>query len=249
MIMAETPGDASDVPARYTAMRAPGSIPAVQEQQDKIASDEQPGDTDTGAFQVVGDEYLLRFATPADAGQLFDLATDPAVTRFFSWGPYKTIDEPLVYIESLAAKRASGALLEFVIVERATDEIQGVTGLTEFSQRDRRAVVGSWIGHRYWGTGVNKASKSLVLGLGFRLLGLTRISAYSHVRNGRSAAALERIGFHSEGVLKAWHWHRGEPQDVTIHCMLRDQYQHTAMATDAIEFVGVVPDGFAVTGD
>jgi ribosomal-protein-alanine N-acetyltransferase len=200
--------------------------------------------TADNGFQVVGPEHLLRFATLDDAQQLFDLARDPAVTRFFSWGPYQSIDEPIAYIKSLKPKRDSGALLEFVIVERATGEIQGVTGLTEFSPRDRRAVVGSWMGHRHWGSGVNQASKSLVLALGFRRLGLNRVSAYSHVDNGRSATALERIGFHPEGVLKSWHWHGGEPQDVTIHCMLKDQYGHTAMADDQIEFDGDPPQPF-----
>lgn len=197
-------------------------------------------------LQVVGPEYLLRLATPDDAGQLFELGKDPAVTRFFSWGPYNSIDEPLAYIESLTGKRDSGALLEFLIVERATDAIVGVTGLTEFSLRDRRAVVGSWLGHRHWGTGVNLASKALVLHLGFKHLGLERISAYSHVRNGRSKSALERIGFHAEGVLQAWHYHRGEPQDVTLHCLLRDQYLRTESATHAIEVTGSVPAAFVV---
>ncbi len=202
--------------------------------------------TAAGGFQVVGADHLLRFAGADDAPQLLELASDPEVTRYFSWGPYSSVDEPLAYVKSLPAKRVSGALLEFVIVERSSGEIQGVTGLTEFSLRDRRAVVGSWIGRRHWGTGVNKASKSLVLALGFRLLGLTRISAYSHVLNGRSATALERIGFHPEGVLEAWHWHRGEPQDVTIHCMLRDHYQRTELAADTVEFVGQPPRQYVV---
>jgi ribosomal-protein-alanine N-acetyltransferase len=200
-----------------------------------------------GDFQVIGHTHLLRFATRDDADQLLGLASDPAVTRFFSWGPYRSIDEPLAYIDSLAEKRARGALLEFVIVERASGQITGVTGLTEFSKRDRRAVVGSWMGHRHWGTGVNQASKSLVLGLGFRRLGLNRISAYSHVNNGRSAKALERIGFRPEGVLHAWHWHRGEPQDVTLHCLLREQYEQTEMAGDEIEFAGDLPSRFIAT--
>ncbi|MBJ7347665.1 MAG: GNAT family N-acetyltransferase [Thermoleophilaceae bacterium] len=200
----------------------------------------------TTGFQVIGSDYLLRYATHEDAPQLFDLASDPAVTRFFSWGPYTSIDQPLAYISSLEPKRVDGSLLEFVIVERATDKILGVTGLTEFSRRDHRAVVGSWLGHKYWGTGINQASKSLVLAMGFRKLGLGRISAYSHVRNGRSEAALERVGFRAEGILRAWHWHRGAPQDVNIHCMLHDQYQHTKFSSDPVEFVGEPPPAFVL---
>lgn len=196
-------------------------------------------------LQVVGNEYLLRFATPDDAEQLFELGTDPAVTRFFSWGPYTSIEQPLAYIEDLKAKRDAGALLEFVIEQRETGLIVGVTGLTEFSKRDHRAVVGSWLGHKYWGSGINAASKSLVLALGFRHLGLERISAYSHVRNGRSKSALERIGFVNEGILHAWHWHHGEPQDVNIHCLQREIYARSDIGSDTIEVTGTIPPAFA----
>ncbi len=195
-------------------------------------------------LKVVGADYMLRLAVPEDAAQLFELASDPAVSRFFSWGPYTSIDQPLAYIESLKESRASGRLLEFVIVENATDKIVGVTGLTEFSRRDRRAVVGSWLGHKYWGTGVNLASKSLILSLGFNELGLERISSYSHVRNGRSKAALERIGFVNEGILHSWHRHRGEPQDVNIHCLLRELFMRSEIGAYEVTVTGTVPPPF-----
>lgn len=201
-------------------------------------------DADATDLQVVGSEYMLRFATPDDAEQLFELGSDPAVTRFFSWGPYTSIDQPLGYIESLKPARDSGRLLEFVIVQRETNLIVGVTGLTEFSKRDRRAVVGSWMGHKYWGTGVNLASKSLVLSLGFNHLGLERISAYSHVRNGRSKAALERLGFVNEGILHNWHRHRDEPQDVYIHCLLKELFLRSDVGSDDVTVTGTVPSAF-----
>lgn len=207
------------------------------------AATEDPAD-----LQVIGEEYMLRFATPDDAEQLFELGSDPAVTRFFSWGPYTSIEQPLAYIESLKLSRDSGRLLEFVIVKRAEDRIVGVTGLTEFSKRDRRAVVGSWMGHKYWGTGVNLASKALVLSLGFNHLGLERISAYSHVRNGRSKAALERLGFVNEGILHGWHRHRDEPQDVYIHCLLKEIFLRSDAGAFATEFTGTIPAPFRPVG-
>lgn len=237
----------------------PGSIGTVTTQDFEIGSSgtAQDGAADprAGLAEPVGsgasDElvirsrtHLLRFATEDDAAELFELGSDPAVTRFFSWGPYASPDEPLAYVRSLSGKREDGSLLEFVVVDRDSDEIVGVTGLTEFSLRDRRAVVGSWLGHRHWGSGANFASKALVLALGFRHIGLERISAYCHVRNGRSKTALERIGFHSEGVLKSWHWHRGEPQDVHLYCLLREQYMRTEAALQEVELIGNVPPAF-----
>ena len=89
---------------------------------------------------------------PADAGALYRLASDREVTQFFSWGPYTDESEAATYIRSLGRKRAEGERLEFVIVHPQHGVI-GVTGLSEFSLRDRRAVVGTWHGREWWGKG------------------------------------------------------------------------------------------------
>ena len=46
------------------------------------------------AMQVRGPAVTLRYATLADAPALMALGSDPAVTRFFSWGPYTDIEQP-----------------------------------------------------------------------------------------------------------------------------------------------------------
>ena len=71
-----------------------------------------------GAVLVEGPNLSLRYATLDDAPALYELASAPAVTRFFSWGPYTSIEQPRAYIESLQAKREAGTLLDFVIVHR-----------------------------------------------------------------------------------------------------------------------------------
>ncbi len=85
----------------------------------------------------------------------------------------------------------------------------GVTGLSEFSLRDRRAVIGTWHGREWWGSGANRSSKTLVLALAFEGLGLERVTAWCGDDNGRSQKALERLGFVHEGVLRRWHVHQG----------------------------------------
>ena len=36
---------------------------------------------------IRGPSLSLRYARPQDAGALLELASDPEVTRWFSWGP------------------------------------------------------------------------------------------------------------------------------------------------------------------
>src|SRR4051794_5056668 len=91
-----------------------------------------------GDLEVHGPGLSLRYARPEDAPRLFELASDPAVTRYFSWGPYTRERQAIDYITSLARKRAGGERIEFVIDHHEAGVI-GVTGLSEFAVRDRRA--------------------------------------------------------------------------------------------------------------
>lgn len=190
-----------------------------------------------------GPRLSLRYATAADAPALLELGSDPEVTRFFSWGPYREPSEPLAYVESLERQRASGERLEFVIVD--TDDAPiGVTGLSDFSIRDRRATVGTWLGRAHWGTGANRDSKALILAVAFRALGLARVTALTSPGNARSLAALERLGFSPEGVLRAWHRHRGEPRDVAILRLLREDWERGPLARQPVELDGEPPPPF-----
>ena len=195
---------------------------------------------------VRGPLLELRYATAEDAPALFELARDPAVTRFFSWGPYTSVEQPEAYIASLAAKRERGELLDLLVVHPEHGPI-GVTGLSELSRRDRRATVGSWFGHRYWGSGANLESKALICALGFQRLGMTRLTAWANTRNGRSQVALERVGFKREGVLREWHRHGDTLHDVVVFGMLRRGFERSSLAAIPVAFEGTPPPAFDIS--
>ena len=185
---------------------------------------------------VRGPEYSLRYLTRDDAAALFELGRDPDVTRFFSWGPYREESEAREFIDSLERQRESGERLELGIFRG--EQLLGITGLSDFSERDRRAVIGTWLGRGAWGSGANRASKALVLALGFRALGLNRITALASPQNVRSIAALQRLGFVHEGVLRGWHLHAGKPRDVAVLRMMRDEWERTPLAEVPVEIEG-----------
>lgn len=194
---------------------------------------------------VTGPTLSLRYAAAEDAPRLFELASDPAVTRFFSWGPYTEHDQPEAYIASLAAKRERGELLDLLIVHREVGPI-GVTGLSELSARDRRATVGSWFGHPWWGSGANLESKALIAALAFERLGLERLTAWANTRNGRSQVALERVGFKREGVLRAWHRHGERVHDVVVFGMVRAGWERSRLRAVPVTIEGTPPPAFRV---
>jgi ribosomal-protein-alanine N-acetyltransferase len=192
------------------------------------------------AMELRGPAITLRLPEPEDAPALFALARDPDVTRWFSWGPYRGVDEPLRWIAEQEAKRESGEQLDFVIDHREHGPI-GITGLAELSRRDRRAMVGSWLGRRHWGTGANAESKALLAHLAFGVCGLERLGAYSNPENARSTRALERIGFAHEGTLRGWHRHGDRQLDVHVFGLLRVDWPASPLHDVRVAAIGTPP--------
>ena len=60
----------------------------------------------------------------------------------------------------------------------------------------------------------------------------------------RSIAALQRLGFVNEGVLRGWHVHGGEPRDVAVLRMMRDEWERTPLADVDVVIEGDPPARF-----
>ena len=200
------------------------------------------------AFALHGPTLTLRPPQPGDAASLLALASDPEVTRWFSWGPYARIDEPLAYIERCAVQRAAGEQLDLLIVDRERGPA-GITGLSEFGRRDGRCMVGTWLGREFWGGGANRESKALVMHLAFELLGMHRLGAYSNPANERSTRALVGVGLQAEGTLRDWHRHGERWHDVTVFGLLREAWAAGDLAVVDVRIDGRVPSGFAARRD
>jgi [ribosomal protein S5]-alanine N-acetyltransferase len=196
-------------------------------------------------MEVTGPTLTLRYATADDADALFRLGSDPEVTRFFSWGPYTTIEQPLAYIAGLAGERERGERLDMLIVDRRRGPA-GIIGLSECSRRDRRAVVGTWLGRDHWGTGANREAKALIASLAFHKLGLERLGAYADLDNPRSITALERVGFRREGLLRRWHRHGDRVHDVLTYSWLKEEWERSPLAALPVRFEGDPPAPFTV---
>jgi ribosomal-protein-alanine N-acetyltransferase len=193
-----------------------------------------------GVLEVRGPTLTLRYPVAGDAPALLELGSDALTTRWFSWGPYTDVAQPLGYIEGLEAKRDAGVLLDFLVVHEQDGPL-GITGLSEVSARDRRATVGTWFARAFWGSGANRESKALIAALAFEHLGFNRLTAWANTRNGRSQTALERSGFVREGVLRGWHVHDSGIHDVVVFRLLREEWAASPLAAVPVTVSGTAP--------
>ncbi|MDX6720296.1 MAG: [ribosomal protein S5]-alanine N-acetyltransferase [Solirubrobacteraceae bacterium] len=192
---------------------------------------------------LTGPTLRVRIPRLDDAAGLFRQASDPQVTRWFSWGPYESEQQAREYLERLPGERERGVQLDLVVEHLEAGPI-GITGFSEIARRDRRATIGSWLGRDWWGTGANREAKALMCHLGFRLLGLDRIGSYTNVEHVRSQRALERLGFEREGVLRAFHRHGERALDVAVFGLLRWSWEAGPLHDLAFTVAGEPPPLF-----
>jgi len=195
------------------------------------------------AVEVHGPNVRLRIPRDTDSRRLFELASDPEVTRFFSWGPYETEADARAWLATLPGRRESGEALELAIVDR-DDWLIGIIAVLEVSARDRRAVVGIWLGQAYWGTGASAEAEALLAHLVFGPLRMERLAAWVDVRNLRSQRAFERLGYVREGVLRGWHRHGDERRDLVAYAVLREDFEGLEMARVPVTILGDPPAAF-----
>ncbi|WP_235781409.1 GNAT family N-acetyltransferase [Sinomonas notoginsengisoli] len=124
--------------------------------------------------------------------------------------------------ELFAARLADPSALPFTVADGATGALAGTTGLYDVDARLGRAELGgTFFGRPHWGSGMNPASKLLLLQHGFEDLTLSRIAFRVDTRNARSAKALLALGAVYEGTLRAYRpGHDGPRVDAAVFSVL-----------------------------
>lgn len=117
--------------------------------------------------------------------------------------------EPLM-IDYVAAAEADPTRMAFAVIDLSIGSAVGSTSFYELNSSVRRIEIGhTFYGRSSWGTSINPACKLMLMTYAFEDLGLHRLALRCDARNGRSAAAIQRLGAKPEGILRG---HRLRPE-------------------------------------
>ncbi|MET0952471.1 MAG: GNAT family protein, partial [Aeromicrobium sp.] len=126
-------------------------------------------------------------------------------------------------------------LVMWAQVARASGELAGVTTYYDIDPALRTLGIGhTWLGRRFWRTGINTEAKLLLLTRAFEGLGCVRVVWHTDIRNQRSQAAIARLGAQREGVLRKHRVRRdGSWRDTVTYSMTDDEWPAARAALEA----------------
>jgi RimJ/RimL family protein N-acetyltransferase len=133
--------------------------------------------------------------------------------------------EAAAYIAKALQGHAAGHMLPFAIREKTTGEIIGSTRFYDFVPELPRVAIGyTWYAKRWQKSHVNTACKRLLLKYAFESLACVAVEFHTDGRNLDSQRAIERLGAHRDGVLRA---HKRRPDGT-----LRDTVCYSVIASE-----------------
>jgi N-acetyltransferase len=172
---------------------------------------------------LAGDVVVLEPLAPAHHDELVAAASDGRLWELW----YTSVPSPegmRAEIDRRLAERAAGTMLPFT-VRRPGGPAVGMTTYLNIEEDVPRLEIGStWTADSAQRTGVNAASKLLLLGHAFEALGCVAVEFRTHWHNRQSRAAIERLGAKQDGVLRS---HRRMPDG-----SLRDTVVYSVTAAE-----------------
>jgi ribosomal-protein-alanine N-acetyltransferase len=150
---------------------------------------------------LAGPTLQLREVESEDVGSLFELLTDPEVSRYIS-PPPRTLGDFEGFIEWAHRQREAGACVCFAVVPNGLSRAVGMFQVRALEPGFKIAEWGFAMGQAFWSTGLFTEAAVLVAEFAFRTIGVHRLEARAVVENGRGNRVLEKLGAKGEAVLR-----------------------------------------------
>jgi RimJ/RimL family protein N-acetyltransferase len=130
------------------------------------------------------------------------------------------------YVEKALAMQAQGDALPFAVRDLRDGALAGSTRYYEFKADVPRVLIGhTWYAASRQRSHVNTAAKLLLVDHAFHVLGCAAVGWETDILNTRSQRAIERLGAHCDGVLRAHKLrHDGSIRDSVEYSLLADEW-------------------------
>ncbi|MGW0232098.1 GNAT family N-acetyltransferase [Actinopolymorpha singaporensis] len=185
--------------------------------------------TDTFDFPtfptLTSERVVLRQFEPEDAADLFVWRSDPEVQKYNS-EPMRDVRQAAQLIEDLRREYSAQRSIHWAVTLSGEGRAVGLFGFVSWERFHHRAEAGYDLRRDHWGRGIATEALGAMLRFGFTRMRLNRVEAQTIADNHESVRLLQRLGFHREGLRRAYSLEEdGTYHDGAIYGLLRRDYR------------------------
>jgi RimJ/RimL family protein N-acetyltransferase len=159
------------------------------------------------------ERLILREWTPADAGVIYEICSDPEVMRHIGDGSvWETFERAELWMGRVTAAYSEQGYGRYAVVEKESGRVVGSCG---FGKAHGPAGVdfGYVFARSVWGRGYATEAGRACLRYGFEQVGFEEVVADTDIENHASRRVLEKLGFEFRGLKRP----EGEEADATFY--------------------------------
>jgi RimJ/RimL family protein N-acetyltransferase len=181
---------------------------------------------DTAFTRLDTERLTIRRFRSDDLDSFVAYRADADVARFQSWENF-TRAEGVAFIEEMARQHPDtpGEWFQFAIELKSTGAMIGDCALHAFADRRTEAEIGFSLASANQGHGYAYEAVAGLLAYAFGTLGKSRIEALTDMRNSRSIAVLERLGFVRDAAKREPVEFKGEICSEILYLLSRDSWR------------------------
>lgn len=180
------------------------------------------------------DRIILRKMDRSFADDMFEYASNPAVTKYLTWDVHPNRRFSYNYLGYVNSRYRTGEFFDWAITMRDSGKMIGTCGFTRFNFSSYSAEIGFVLNPKYWGYSIAPEASRRVIRFGFDTLELHRIEARYMENNIQSRRVMEKSGMTFEGIYRDMMLVRGQFVSVGACSILRSEFNRNRIMSQLL---------------
>ncbi len=169
---------------------------------------------------LVTERLHLKWPQLSDAGELFEMRSNPEYMRFIGKYPMKEHSEAEEYIHKIHDGFQQKKGISWKICEKGSEKLIGYIGFWSIDYEHFRTEIGYGLHQDYQQKGYLTEALNALSSYVFNALGLHSIEANADVYNLATIRLLEKCGFEKEAHYRENFFFDGKFLDSAIYCLV-----------------------------
>lgn len=180
-----------------------------------------------GTKTLETDRLVLRRFKLNDASDMYtNWASNPNVTKFLIWEPYKNIEDVKEYIQSVIDEYEKPETYYWVIVDKKLGRAIGTISVVGIDEITSCLKIGYCLGEEFWHKGIMTEAFKRVIKFLFEEVDCNRIESTHDVANPNSGKVMEKCGLKYEGTLRQAAVNNQGVHDCVVRSILKSEYSN-----------------------